>query len=163
MDYIKPNGELGTVPAPFGAYEQLRGVFGDPATNPGSFTDEWIVGSSHTIYTQGLPEVINVQCNRIMVPLLHLVWFDMTVSGALKHVKTYDGCCVIRPVRGSTSESLHAWGLAIDLNAAENELGTAGNMDAGIIAAFKAHGFFWGGDFQHRKDPMHFEYTTGVI
>jgi hypothetical protein len=41
-------------------------------------------------------------------------------------------------------------------------MGQDGDMPPGIVAAFKAAGFFWGGDWPGRnKDPMHFQFCTG--
>ena len=74
--------------------------------------------------------------------------------------------------------SLHTWGIAIDINPATNRLGAKRSsppsssktvdrsvcydMPAEFIAAFKAEGFFWGGDFKSPKDPMHFQLATGA-
>jgi hypothetical protein len=64
-----------------------------------------------------------------------------------------------RKIRGSkTKWSNHAYGAAIDINAEENGFNVAGNIPLPMIAAFKAQGFKWGGDYKGgRKDPMHFE------
>lgn len=55
------------------------------------------------------------------------------------------------------SLSLHSWGIACDINWAQNRYGTNGNLHPKIIEAFEKHGFSWGGRWKH-KDPMHFEY-----
>jgi hypothetical protein len=77
-----------------------------------------------------------------------------------------------RPIRGSTTTvSNHASGTAIDLNATRWPLGSAPevNLSANqiatvraIVAATKVPSHprpvvRWGGDYQGRKDPMHFE------
>lgn len=80
-----------------------------------------------------------------------------------KMLHTFDGCFNIRMVRGTdNAPSAHAYGLAIDLNAADNGLG---NTKGGIydypvtfVKAFTDQGFDWGGNFHSRKDPMHFSY-----
>lgn len=71
----------------------------------------------------------------------------------------YDGCYNFRPVRGSTSRlSMHSYGAAIDFDSEHNPLGaTHGRMPAEVVAIFKAEGWRWGGDYQNRKDWMHFE------
>lgn len=53
--------------------------------------------------------------------------------------------------------SLHSWGIACDINWAQNRYGTNGNMHPKIVEAFEKHGFSWGGRWK-TKDPMHFEY-----
>lgn len=54
------------------------------------------------------------------------------------------------------SISLHTWGIAIDLNVAENPQHTHGSIDPRVVALFKKWGFRWGGDWSD-PDPMHFE------
>ncbi|EAQ34065.1 hypothetical protein NB311A_06688 [Nitrobacter sp. Nb-311A] len=76
--------------------------------------------------------------------------------GISKYAGTYNP----RKVRGSATKwSNHAYGAAIDLNAAENGLGAGrGNMPQPVINAFKRQGARWGGDYRGRTDPMHFEF-----
>jgi hypothetical protein len=67
-----------------------------------------------------------------------------------------------RMVRGSTTNlSNHSSGTAIDLNATKHPLGKAGTFPAEkvpmIRALAKKYGLKWGGDYQNRKDEMHFE------
>jgi hypothetical protein len=61
-----------------------------------------------------------------------------------------------RTVRGGENKSNHAFGLAIDVNALANPLGTAGDMPEEVVEQWKAEGGEWGGDWS-RPDPMHFE------
>jgi hypothetical protein len=79
-----------------------------------------------------------------------------------KALQTFDGCFEIRLVRGSkTNFSAHSYGLAVDLNAHDNPLGvsTGGFYETpSVVDCFRKNGFTWGGDFQHRKDPMHFTF-----
>lgn len=73
-------------------------------------------------------------------------------------VSKYAGAYNHRMVRGSrTKWSNHAYGAAIDLNAAENGLYQKGNMPQFVIDAFLRQGWMWGGFYSGRKDPMHFE------
>lgn len=70
----------------------------------------------------------------------------------------YDGCYNYRAVRGATHLSMHAYGAAVDFDAADNPLGaTHGRMPSEVVAIFKGEGWRWGGDYQNRKDFMHFE------
>lgn len=77
------------------------------------------------------------------------------VLGISKTAGTYNP----RFIRGSTTKwSNHAYGAAIDINAEENGFNVEGNIPIPMIAAFKAEGARWGGDYRGRKDPMHFEF-----
>ncbi|MGH3431465.1 MAG: M15 family metallopeptidase, partial [Thermocrispum sp.] len=57
--------------------------------------------------------------------------------------------------------SLHTWGIAIDLNVAGNQRGTAGEIDREVVRIFTRWGFAWGGDWSW-TDPMHFELAALV-
>ncbi|MFN2388798.1 MAG: M15 family metallopeptidase [Actinomycetota bacterium] len=62
-----------------------------------------------------------------------------------------------RPVRGEVGgKSNHAFGLAIDVNALTNVLGTEGNMPVEVVRQWEIEGGDWGGDWS-RPDPMHFQ------
>lgn len=70
-----------------------------------------------------------------------------------------------RSVRGSSAaKSNHAFGLAVDVNALANVMGTTGDMPAEVVAQWESEGGNWGGDWS-RPDPMHFEthLTPGEI
>jgi D-alanyl-D-alanine carboxypeptidase len=64
-----------------------------------------------------------------------------------------------RKIAGSDSWSYHAWGLAIDLNATQNPMGTklVTDMPNWIDEVAATYGLYWGGLFNRRKDAMHFE------
>lgn len=74
-----------------------------------------------------------------------------------------------RNVRGSSDVSNHASGTAIDCNAPAHPIGTnphANYSQAQIGAIHRildmtGHVIRWGGDYQHRKDGMHFEVNNG--
>ena len=62
-----------------------------------------------------------------------------------------------RNIRGSsTRKSMHAFGIAIDVNALTNAMGTTGDMPAEVVTQWEREGGEWGGDWG-RPDPMHFE------
>ena len=64
-----------------------------------------------------------------------------------------------RRIAGSSTFSYHAWGLAIDLNALRNPMGPdlITDMPAWIDEVAFKYGLVWGGNFNRRKDAMHFE------
>lgn len=61
-----------------------------------------------------------------------------------------------RDVRGGVGKSNHAFGIAIDVDALANLLGTTGDMPEEVVRQWEIEGGDWGGDWQ-RPDPMHFE------
>ncbi len=61
-----------------------------------------------------------------------------------------------REVRGEAFKSTHAFGIAVDVNALTNVLGTSGDMPLDVVLQWEVEGGDWGGDWS-RSDPMHFE------
>jgi hypothetical protein len=96
-------------------------------------------------------------CNRdLIIPLTNA--FSLIVSRNLvSQIKTWDGCFNIRRKRGASSQSLHSWGIAIDINAAWNKMGQKPTLSKELVSCFKESGFDWGGDFTTVKDGMHFQ------
>ena len=99
-------------------------------------------------------------CNRDIVGPLSNAFHNLISRGFVNELKTFDGCFNIRKKRGLSSMSLHSWGIAIDVNAAWNGLGTRGNLSSGFVKCFKDAGFEWGGDWTGRSDPMHFQLAS---
>lgn len=80
--------------------------------------------------------------------------------------KLVKGTCwgfAYRDISGSTDLSNHASGTAIDCNAPQHPLGKAGTFSAAQVKAIHkiiadCNGVVrWGGDYNGRKDEMHFE------
>lgn len=96
-----------------------------------------------------------IYCNIDMeTPLFHAL-YNVRDRGLLSQLRTYDGCFNIRKVRGGDKLSCHGFGLAIDINAETNKLGTDGDITEELAKCFTDVGFIWGKEFG-RKDPMHF-------
>ncbi|GAB4452481.1 MAG: hypothetical protein OHK0029_03470 [Armatimonadaceae bacterium] len=95
---------------------------------------------------------------------LKAAWAEVAAKGLLDNVRTFDGAFHPRLIRGSrTRLSLHALGIAFDINAPWNPLGeppaaagTPGSVRE-LVPIFIKHGFLWGGHFRSRPDGMHFE------
>lgn len=66
-----------------------------------------------------------------------------------------------RPIRGTRTASNHSWGLAIDLNAEDNPMGSSFHTDIppAVVHTWEACHFYWGGRYENRPDTMHFEYV----
>jgi len=143
---------------PFSSYAQLEARYGDP--HDPSFEDKWIVSYPHVL---GNGKTIYIRANRDVTIPIHNVFEGLVRNGGIKYLVEYDGAFNVRPIRDSSNLSMHAYGLALDFNASTETLGSTDRLPDVVVDTFKMYGFFYGGDFIHRKDPMHFEYTTGVI
>jgi hypothetical protein len=61
--------------------------------------------------------------------------------------------------RGSSSRSMHSWGIAVDIDPAQNPMGKPlrTNIPAYVTNRAKLRGLRWGGDWR-TPDAMHFEW-----
>lgn len=75
-----------------------------------------------------------------------------------------NGGYVDRDIRGRPGvKSQHAYGRAIDINAETNPMlegKLQTDMPSWVPETARKYGLSWGGDWQSRKDPMHFEYDA---
>ena len=101
-----------------------------------------------------------VTCHRFLFPRLAGAMGQIDELGLADLINPgqYGGCYVPRFIDRDPSKplSMHAFGLAVDLNVKDNPLGSAGNMDPRVVEIFEDWGFEWGGLWD-RPDPMHFE------
>lgn len=112
------------------------------------------------ITTRTVPLLGEVVCHRVMLPQLEAALTEIRETGLSDSIKPgqYGGCYVPRFIErdGSKPLSMHAWGLAIDFNVADNPLGAKPTMDPQVVAIFEKWGFRWGGRWS-RPDGHHFE------
>ena len=97
-----------------------------------------------------------VYCNKDMVKHLEQAFKNIINRNLVSQLKTWDGCFNIRKKRGSISQSLHSWGLVIDINAAWNGFGKPPTMSKELVSCFTDAGFDWGGTWK-KPDGMHFQ------
>jgi len=144
---VPTGGTVGDVVGTFN-YSVLGGgrIAPDPA---------WV--ASH-ITTEVMPIIGPMTCNTRMFPQLRAALEEIVADGLASaiHPGQYGGCYVPRFIAGTTTLSNHAFGLAFDVNVAENQRGTVGQIDRRVVAVFQKWGFTWGGTW-HYTDPMHFE------
>lgn len=95
-------------------------------------------------------------------PLLFPAFTALAANGCHREIKAFDGCFNIRHVRGGYSVlSIHSWGAAIDLNARDNPMATAGKWSKAFINIMTQHSVYCGQTWSGRKDPMHFAMVNG--
>lgn len=142
--------------------------YGDPYINK-NWMVSWDVPSD--IEIGFIPK--KIYCNNDLIAPLLSAFVKLIETGFVSELKTYDGCYNVRVIRGYEKKyqelkskrlfeqanrlmSIHSWGIAIDLNAFENQLNQTPKLSTGFVNCFKESGFDWGGDFK-RKDGMHFQ------
>lgn len=113
----------------------------------------WVAAN---LRTETMPIVGQVTCHKVMLLQLRAALMELVQRGLDKYIRTTAGCFNARFIAGTTSLSNHAFGMAIDFDAAQNGRGTAGQIPPVVVDVFKDWGFAWGGDWKW-TDPMHFE------
>ncbi len=102
--------------------------------------------------------VSHIACNMDIHRPLQMALDAVVMKSLTDELHTFDGAFNIRMVRGSTVlTSAHSYGLAIDINAAENPLGSPPVLSQELVSCFTRVGFDWGGNF-HRMDGMHMSF-----
>jgi len=149
---------------------QFANVVGTVAQAVGNYTYRVLGGGmiapdpawvkSH-IVTDTVPILGRVTCNKALFPQLKAALAEVQARGLANTIHSTAGCYYPRFIAGTSSLSNHAFGLAIDINAPENERGTAGQMNRQVVQIFESWGFTWGGTW-HYTDPMHFEMNKMV-
>jgi hypothetical protein len=96
-------------------------------------------------------------CNKDIIPHLSQAFNNIIKRGLVDELKTFDGCFNNRMMRGTAgTRSIHSWGVAIDINASWNKLGSKPTMSKELVSCFTDAGFDWGGKWE-RPDGMHFQ------
>ena len=159
--------------APPHGLEQILATFGDIykyIRADGTLDPKWEVDQ---LATAPLPfpitldwdptqQATRIRCHKKLAGIFEDVFKAIQAKGLREKVKTYAGCYNFRPKRAGSKLSTHSWGIAIDLNAKTNPMGSPGDMDLRVVQVFRSFGFKWGGDWTgNYKDPMHFQFCTG--
>lgn len=112
------------------------------------------------IKSANVPMLGRVQCHKAMFTQLAAALAEIQEAGLSASIKPeqYGGCYVPRFVArdGSRPISMHAWGLAIDINTSDNPQGERPKMDPKVVEIFEKWGFRWGGRWSP-PDGHHFE------
>jgi D-alanyl-D-alanine carboxypeptidase len=141
---------------------QLKVMFGEPAVGL-PYGDDWIrldpAFLRRYVVSRSVPILGSVTCHRKMIPPLRAALGELARRGLSRLVNPgdYAGCYAPRRIQPRGQLSLHAWGVAIDLNASANPFMGRSRQDRRLVRTMERHGFTWGGDWPTRPDPMHFE------
>ena len=141
---------------------ELKVRYGEPAVGL-PYGDDWIrldpAFLRRNIVTRSVPILGSVTCHRQMIRPLRAALGELARRG-LSHLVDpgdYAGCYAPRRIQARGQLSLHAWGVAIDINAAANPFMGRSRQDPRLVRTMQRHGFTWGGEWPTRPDPMHFE------
>jgi hypothetical protein len=103
-------------------------------------------------------KMVNVTCNAKIADKMKAAFEEIKEKGLSDEIHSFDGCYNYRNKRGGSTLSTHSWGIAFDINASGNPMGsskqTAGQKQ--LAEVFAKYGFY-----QLENDPMHFQYCTG--
>lgn len=148
------------VPAFFGA---------DPRTAPMAY-----VTPPYTMYAdyarRSGDRVSRFMCHKLVKdPITRILHATLEHYGASEvrrlNLDIFSGCRVVRIITGGVGWSMHSWGIAVDIDAANNEFRdtwASGKMDG---PEYKAFVDFWYGEGainlgrERNYDPMHFQFA----
>jgi hypothetical protein len=114
---------------------------------------------SHVRDYTGKPWRCRIYGHKILEAPLRQVFKNICDRGLAQELKTFDGCVCVRPKTSGNGWSTHAWGIAIDVNAARNGYGARPTLSAALVKCFTEAGFEWGGSWR-TPDGMHFQFAT---
>lgn len=121
--------------------------------------DEW---RKENIVSARIPLLGRAACHRALFPQLRSALAAIAAEGLGYAInrEQFGGCYSPRFIGRDPSGKLshHAWGIAVDVNVAENAPGTRPDQDERIVRIFEDHGFTWGGRWLV-PDGMHFEWV----
>jgi hypothetical protein len=131
----------------------------DP-THPGYLLMDPSFVRSH-LQTRRMPLLGSVTCNRVVFRALDEAMQELERQGLASLILGFAGCYSPRTVMRVPTAPLshHAWGAAVDINAAQNPFGATPHQDPRLVAVMRRWGFTWGGLWA-LPDGMHFEYRV---
>lgn len=175
---MPPNPLLQLVPIPAGVnagltspppsfMEGLLGSPGTPPSAPGAVCGTSSPAMAHRIVTADVGP-FRVTGLRVATESLARVFARAkTEQPALFGALGTAGMTCVRHVGGSTEFSNHAWGSAIDITIAGQltQRGAHQIFEGYVLLApfFHAEKWFWGAEFSHTPDAMHFEASRELL
>jgi hypothetical protein len=162
MYYIEKEKQPGAIiPREYAGLSQmlLFQKYGDPRLK--GWGKKWMVMWKVQNFFRWFPEP-EICIHKDFQPCLFNAFKTLQFLGLYREIKTCDEAFNIRFINGSDSVlSVHSWGVAIDLNADHNPLGSEGSWSNAFIEVMHQNQIFCGQSWIGRKDPMHFSIVNG--
>jgi hypothetical protein len=144
---------VGAPPRPLPTTKHLTAFYGEPGdeSNLVNLPVRGVKYAGRTVKT--------IRCHKLCAETLSSILLELA-DAAPWLLETYAGCFNFRKMRGGSTWSLHAWGAAIDFDAANNGLHThwptRAKMPFEVMEIFARHGWlsagaFWGRDAMHHQ------------
>lgn len=145
--------------------------YGNPRGSGSHYSPAWASANlTHLVcpwalYSEKQPVpfiTIHRECADSLDRVLHNIWLAVGQKQAeidKLHYSIYDGSFNYRPMRGSSHLSMHAYGCALDWDAAENPFHSKHHLfdsKSLIVVKFREEGWIWGGEWTN-PDAMHFQ------
>ncbi|MFY9587167.1 MAG: M15 family metallopeptidase, partial [Actinomycetota bacterium] len=147
---------------PILSFAEIKEIFGEfifKPRNKGLFVSvdrPWIDAN---IVETDIPLLGILKCNKRLLPQLVGAMHELQARGLAGLVRSGDGCWSPRmQVGNSYALSRHAYGIAVDINAATNLYGETPRQDPRLVEVMERWGFTWGGRWLV-PDGMHFEFV----
>jgi D-alanyl-D-alanine carboxypeptidase len=140
---------------------RLKELFGEFAGAPvsGGYIRQSQAWVRENIRTVTLRVLGTFKCHRLVIPMVRGVVDELVRRGLDDEIHGFAGCYSPRFANRDPGAGLshHSWGVALDINAAENPVGADPTMDRRVVEVFERWGFTWGGRWLV-PDGMHFEF-----
>ncbi len=164
-----PAGECAKVPAG----DRMKWLFPDGVPKTPSQMKRYLVQIEAPILNrEGKGAAMKLTVHKKLAGEIKAVFEDLKKAG----IRTVPSCTAAynwrKMATNSSKQSHHSYGSVVDWNWTYNPIcypGTTGYRsqpksqfmaDQKVVGIWKAHGFYWGGDWKSYHDYMHFTYTN---
>lgn len=164
-----PRSVVGAPAIPDGGFErrqlslaQVKRIFGEFWYRPASGISIAIdpAWTRANIVETSVPLLGRARCHRLIIPMLQGAMNELRAAGLSRLVGSFAGCHAPRmQVSNGGAISMHAFGIAVDINAGSNPYGATPKQDPRLVEVMERWGFTWGGRWSV-PDGMHFEFSA---
>ena len=149
-----------------GNFREVVATFGNPQEDRATWERQNITRinapsgySFHLLSGRNSP---TIHGHRLLKTHFERLFETIVAAGLWDAIQPVSGPFAFRNVRDGTQLSMHAFGIAIDINPKEYARNQKKHFPSpDIVHIFQDYGFHWGMFWTH-PDPMHFQFATGA-